>query len=133
MWAHAEYIKLVRSVADGRVFDAIEPVAARYGRPTSSAASGRPRLEVWSAKRRIAGIAAGATLRIVSDGPFTLEWKAAPAYERETEATATGVSVWYVDLQTTDVTEIVFRFVYGDGSLSDQYVIAVRAAAATLS
>ena len=30
MWAHAEYIKLLRSVADGKVFDLIPEVAARY-------------------------------------------------------------------------------------------------------
>ncbi|HJX83970.1 MAG TPA: glycoside hydrolase family 15 protein, partial [Candidatus Angelobacter sp.] len=30
MWAHAEYIKLLRSVADGQVFDRIAPVADRY-------------------------------------------------------------------------------------------------------
>ena len=30
MWAHAEYIKLLRSVADGRVFDLIPEVAERY-------------------------------------------------------------------------------------------------------
>ena len=29
-WAHAEYIKLVRSIADQRVFDLIAPVRARY-------------------------------------------------------------------------------------------------------
>ncbi len=30
MWAHAEYIKLLRSVADGKVFDLVPEVAARY-------------------------------------------------------------------------------------------------------
>ena len=30
MWAHAEYVKLLRSVADGRVFDLIPVVADRY-------------------------------------------------------------------------------------------------------
>ena len=30
MWAHAEYIKLLRSVSDGRVFDLIPEVAHRY-------------------------------------------------------------------------------------------------------
>ena len=30
MWVHAEYIKLLRSVADGRVFDLIPAVADRY-------------------------------------------------------------------------------------------------------
>ena len=29
-WAHAEYIKLVRSAADGQVFDLIPEVADRY-------------------------------------------------------------------------------------------------------
>jgi glucoamylase len=29
-WAHAEYIKLLRSIRDGQVFDVIPPVAARY-------------------------------------------------------------------------------------------------------
>ena len=32
LWAHAEYIKLVRSAADGQVFDLIPEVADRYRR-----------------------------------------------------------------------------------------------------
>lgn len=31
-WTHAEYIKLLRSLADGQVWDRYEPVAERYGR-----------------------------------------------------------------------------------------------------
>ena len=30
LWAHAEYVKLLRSMADGKVFDLIDPVAERY-------------------------------------------------------------------------------------------------------
>lgn len=30
MWAHAEYVKLLRSVSDGQVFDLIPVVAERY-------------------------------------------------------------------------------------------------------
>ena len=30
MWAHAEHVKLLRSVRDGRVFDRAEAVAQRY-------------------------------------------------------------------------------------------------------
>ena len=30
VWAHAEYIKLLRSVVDGRIFDTISVVAERY-------------------------------------------------------------------------------------------------------
>ena len=32
VWAHAEYVKLLRSVTDGKVFDRISVVAERYGR-----------------------------------------------------------------------------------------------------
>ena len=32
VWAHAEYLKLLRSVADGKVFDRISVVADRYAR-----------------------------------------------------------------------------------------------------
>jgi len=31
-WAHAEYVKLLRSLADGRVFDLYEPVKSRYAK-----------------------------------------------------------------------------------------------------
>ena len=52
MWAHAEYIKLLRSVADGRVFDLIPEVAERYlsGRNT------RHRFEVWKHNRQVSSI-----------------------------------------------------------------------------
>jgi glucoamylase len=30
MWAHADYIKLLRSVREGKVFDLIAEVAKRY-------------------------------------------------------------------------------------------------------
>ncbi|OYW25885.1 MAG: hypothetical protein B7Z44_17775, partial [Caulobacter sp. 12-67-6] len=31
-WSHAEYVKLLRSVADGVVWDSYQPVKARYAR-----------------------------------------------------------------------------------------------------
>jgi glucoamylase len=30
-WSHAEYVKLLRSVSDGVVWDSYAPVKARYG------------------------------------------------------------------------------------------------------
>ena len=32
-WSHAEYVKLLRSVSDGVVWDSYAPVKARYGKP----------------------------------------------------------------------------------------------------
>jgi glucoamylase len=31
-WTHAEYLKLLRSLADGKVWDRYDPVASRYAR-----------------------------------------------------------------------------------------------------
>lgn len=69
MWAHAEYVKLLRSVADERIFDLIEPVAARY-------LGARPRAvwQVWKPDRRVQTAAAGSTLRILAPIPFRLHW-----------------------------------------------------------
>ncbi len=33
VWAHAEYLKLLRSAVDGKVFDRIDPVYERYCEP----------------------------------------------------------------------------------------------------
>ncbi len=64
-WAHAEYLKLVRSIHDGRVFDRISAAEARYGAgPVSSP------FEVWKQRRPIAEMAAGKRLRILSADPF---------------------------------------------------------------
>ena len=47
-WAHAEYIQLVRSAADGRVFGVIPEVAKHYGNRRRT----RP-LEIWKFNRQV--------------------------------------------------------------------------------
>lgn len=69
MWAHAEYVKLLRSVADGKVFDLLEPVAARYLATRPQAA-----WQVWKPERRVEAAMAGTTLRILAFSPFRLHW-----------------------------------------------------------
>ena len=58
VWAHAEYLKLLRSAVDGKVFDRIDPVYERYCEP-----EGRKRrrngLEIYSLRRPIQRIGAG--------------------------------------------------------------------------
>ncbi|HVZ84422.1 MAG TPA: glycoside hydrolase family 15 protein [Terracidiphilus sp.] len=75
VWAHAEYLKLLRSAVDGHVFDRIEPVYTRYCEP-----EGRPKvrrnLEFFSFHRPIQQMRAGETLRIVDEKPFTVTWTA---------------------------------------------------------
>lgn len=73
VWAHAEYLKLLRSAADGKVFDRIEAVYDRYSSP-----EGRKRLrrglEIYSRRRPIQRIPRGATLRILDEARFDVVW-----------------------------------------------------------
>jgi glucoamylase len=73
VWAHAEYLKLLRSSVDGRVFDRVEAVYQRY-----CDTEGRKRLrrdiEFYSRHRPIQKIAAGETLRILDEERFDVIW-----------------------------------------------------------
>ena len=73
VWAHAEYLKLLRSTVDGKVFDRIDAVYARYCEPEGRAAL-RQDLEIYSLRRPIQRIAAGDTLRILDDERFEVVW-----------------------------------------------------------
>ncbi|MBI2917335.1 MAG: glucan 1,4-alpha-glucosidase [Chloroflexi bacterium] len=70
MWAHAEYIRLLRSASDGQVFDIIPEVVARY------CVSDRQckLLEVWKPNRQCHSVARGMTLRIQAPARFRLRW-----------------------------------------------------------
>lgn len=96
MWAHAEYIKLLRSVHDGQVFDLIPVVADRYlnGR-------GRKDLQVWKATRRVRSVPAGSVLRILDLGSFRLRWSSDQwQIQQELDSTASGLGLGYVDIPT---------------------------------
>jgi glucoamylase len=70
MWAHAEYIKLLRSAHDGRVFDCVPAVVERYrGRRRSP-------IEVWTFRRRARSVRRGTVLRIQAGAPFRVRWTA---------------------------------------------------------
>ena len=51
VWAHAEYLKLLRSALDGKVFDRIDPVYERYCSPKEG--QSRKKLEIYSFGRPI--------------------------------------------------------------------------------
>ncbi len=72
VWAHSEYLKLLRSAADNRVFDSIEPVEARYARVGRRESP----LEIFKMRRPVRRITAGKTLRIAVHSPFRVVWTA---------------------------------------------------------
>jgi glucoamylase len=75
VWAHAEYLKLLRSALDSKVFDRIDPVYERYCEPEGRSRT-RRKLEIYSLRRPIQRIAAGETLRILDGGRFDVVWSA---------------------------------------------------------
>ena len=70
MWAHAEYIKLLRSVQDGKVYDLIPDVADRYLGKSARRCS----FEIWKPMRQVKSVQRGYVLRIQSPGRFRLHW-----------------------------------------------------------
>jgi len=93
-WAHAEYLRLLRSIRDGEVFDRVAPVAGRY-----LAGRGRTDLEVWKPTRHVQRIARGSTLRIQAPGPFRLRWTRDEWQgSSDTMAADTGLGIYHVDL-----------------------------------
>ncbi len=99
VWAHSEYLKLLRSTVDGRVYDCIPIVEERYARGRR-AASG---IDVFKVLRRqIREIRAGKALRITSAERFQVTWS--PDGWRTThllDSTQLGYAGSYADLPTT--------------------------------
>ena len=75
VWAHSEYIKLLRSVSDGEVFDRIPVVADRYGAPSDQRAF-HSRMEIFQVARPISAVMQGGTLRIMDAERFRVVWTA---------------------------------------------------------
>ncbi len=93
-WAHAEYIKLLRSREDGDVFDRVGPVASRYRH-------GRGELDIEICKRDhlLTRIGPGKTLRIVECSPFRVVWTENDwTTNQTTESKHLGSCVCYADI-----------------------------------
>jgi len=108
MWAHAEYIKLLRSVGDGQVFDRIPAVAERY--------QGRRRhqpIEVWTFNRRVGSVRAGTTLRVQATAPFRLRWTADEwSGVEDTASTPTRLGIEFVDVPIARLQAAPIRFTF---------------------
>ncbi len=109
MWAHAEYVKLLRSAMDEHVFDTIDEVQDRYmriGRKPS-------RLNLWKFNRHVKSVSPGDRLRILATAPFMLhrsndEWQ----HFIDSGSTSTPLGFEYVDIDigASDTAPIRFTF-----------------------
>lgn len=107
-WAHAEYLKLVRSAADGQVFDLIPVVVDRYRKPRATKA-----LEIWKFNRQPRAVLAGWTLRIQASAPFRLRWSGDDWRDaHEIGSTPAGLGVEYADIPVPLGQTAPFRFTF---------------------
>ncbi len=95
MWAHAEYIKLLRSAADGKVFDLVPEVADRY----LSGRRGCKPMEIWKHNRQISAVRKGFILRIQAGAPFLLHWTRDDwGTTEDPHSTPTPLGIEYLDI-----------------------------------
>jgi len=96
VWAHAEYVKLLRSLADGAVFD-MPPHAARRYRHGKHQARRRP----WREDCPVAKIPAERALRLDFAGPATVlytrdDWRT----QVNVETKDTGLGLFVAEIAT---------------------------------
>jgi glucoamylase len=114
MWAHAEYIKLLRSIKDGEVYDAIPQVAKRYLGEREQ----HKRFEIWKPNRHVRFMEEGEILRVHGDAVFTMHWSVDGwKTTHDSTATDTPLKIHYVDIPADVLpagTSICFTFLWTD-------------------
>jgi len=129
MWAHAEYIKLLRSASDGKVYDSIPEVSRRY----LGTRHKRKVIEVWKPHRQVRFIRRNAVLRIQGNEPFRLRWSGDNWKSQfDTNSTANALEINFVDLPESVTSSkdacVKFTFFWLDGSEWEgrDYSVAVQ-------
>jgi glucoamylase len=125
MWAHAEYIRLLRSARDGQVFDMIPEVAERYGGDRKTVR----RLEIWKHHRQCPSVAKGFTLRIQVPEAFRLHWTKdewRSINDMDSSATALKLHVTDIPIAPNQQAPIRFTFFYPGSNRWEGRDYAVR-------
>lgn len=111
LWAHSEYLRLLRSSYERKVFDLIPEVADRYrGKPS------RSRVEFWQPGHPICHARKGHSLRVCAGAAFRLHWShsGAPVW-RDTDSQPTGIGGEYLDIAPADFDpHVEFTFFWKD-------------------
>jgi glucoamylase len=109
MWAHAEYIKLLRSVHDGKVSDLLVDVATRY----LGERKNQPVFEVWKPMRQVRRVKRGHVLRIQVQAPFRLHWSGDDWQTvTDTLSASTSLGVDFVDIRILATQQAPIRFTF---------------------
>ncbi|HUK32480.1 MAG TPA: glycoside hydrolase family 15 protein, partial [Vicinamibacterales bacterium] len=126
VWAHAEYIKLCRSIQDGAVFDGPPQTVARYLRNTPPPG----RFAVWRFNNKIHSMSSGRILRIETLARAVVH-AGLDGWSRilDIETVDTGLGVWIADLDTQALAvahHVEFTFYWPDVSRWEGVDFSVR-------
>jgi len=109
VWAHSEYIKLVRSLKDGKIFDQPPQTVKRYRVENRKAVYCE-----WRFNNKCRIVPAGKTLRIATQAPALVHWSADGWQTSQDSPTrGTGVGIYVADLPTNSMDAghtLVFTF-----------------------
>ena len=96
VWAHAEYLKLCRSLADGRVFDMPPQTAERYLLMQEQSTT-----SIWAFNHKIRKLPQGNTLRLFLPAPARVRWSATEwTTEKEHKTNNNTLGIHLVNLPT---------------------------------
>ena len=107
VWAHAEHVKLCRSLSDGRVFDEPPQTRERYVDATNVA-----RVQPWRDNWRARRMAAGRVLRLDLGASATVAWSGdgwATTQEKRTASVGAGLHVVELPCGAGAGGRVVFR------------------------
>lgn len=111
-WAHAEHVKLIRSLRDGHSFALPPQVYERY-----AVAGTPPRHTPWRFDMQTSFFIPSTLLRIETRAPARIRW-ADPGWKeiRETETIDTGVGIHYADLDPGSHEGLAFTFYWPESN-----------------
>jgi glucoamylase len=131
VWAHAEYVKLRRSLHDGRVFDLPPEAVQRYLVEKTGS-----RHAAWRFEQRLRVMPAGRTLRLEAMAPAVVRWSSDGwKTSQEVQTRDTGIGVHVADLPTENLpagADVVFTFYWPQAGRWEgpDFHVAVEAGAA---
>jgi glucoamylase len=108
-WAHAEHVKLLRSLADARVFDMPAQAHQRY-----QVEGVRARHCVWRFNQKSRSVTSGSLLRVELPAAATVHWSDdAWRTTHDTQTLDSGLGIHFADLDTAELEagrEVVLTF-----------------------
>ncbi len=99
VWAHSEYVKLVRSLEDNKIFDMPLQTKLRYVEENHPS-----NLRIWKYNHKCSQMSLGKILRIELRAEAIVRWSInAWNTFQESKTIDTGLGIYYVDLPTKDM------------------------------